>query len=61
MPEHAPNTRVCRECDGFATATISTGARHRDGTRATLTVACPACKGTGRTHRTTPALQRAGR
>lgn len=51
MPQHAQNTPVCRACDGFATAAITTGARHRDGTRATLTVACPACKGTGRTLR----------
>ncbi|MGC8920963.1 hypothetical protein OHN99_21850 [Streptomyces jietaisiensis] len=49
MPESAPTTRVCRDCDGFAAAAITTGARHTDGTRATLRVACPACKGTGRT------------
>ncbi|WP_395758644.1 hypothetical protein OIE82_10960 [Streptomyces althioticus] len=49
MPQHAQNTRVCRDCDGFATAAITTGTRHRDGTRVTLRVACPACKGTGRT------------
>ncbi|WP_320777920.1 hypothetical protein [Streptomyces sp. CRN 30] len=61
MPQPAPNTRVCRECDGFATATITTGTRRPDGTRATLQIVCPACKGTGRTRRTTPALQRAGR
>ncbi|MGA4970915.1 hypothetical protein ACPCC5_19385 [Streptomyces pseudogriseolus] len=59
MPQHAQNTRVCRDCDGFATAAITTGTRHRDGTRVTLRVACPACKGTGRT---APAgLVRAGR
>jgi RNase P subunit RPR2 len=44
MPQHVPNTRVCRDCDGFATAAITTGARHRDGTRVT----CRACEGTGR-------------
>ncbi|MFH9175396.1 hypothetical protein [Streptomyces albogriseolus] len=50
MPQHAQITRVCRDCDGFATAAITTGTRHRDGTRLTLrVVACPACKGTGRT------------
>lgn len=49
MPQHAQNTRVCRDCDGFATAAITTGTRHRDGTRVTLRVSCPACKGTGRT------------
>ncbi|WP_416754452.1 hypothetical protein ACMAVT_12225 [Streptomyces sp. FW42] len=45
MPQHARITRVCRDCDGFATAAITTGTRHRDGTRVT----CPACKGTGTT------------
>ncbi|MFA0841893.1 hypothetical protein [Streptomyces rochei] len=49
MPQHAQNTRVCRDCDGFATAAITTGTRHTDGTRATLRVTCPACKGTGTT------------
>ncbi|MER6469352.1 hypothetical protein [Streptomyces collinus] len=49
MPQYAPKTRVCRDCDGFATVAITTGTRHADGTRATLTVACPACKGTGST------------
>lgn len=49
MPQHAQITRVCRDCAGFATAAITTGTRHRDGTRVTLRVACPACKGTGRT------------
>ncbi|MFC8406639.1 hypothetical protein ACFUG9_24060 [Streptomyces griseoincarnatus] len=48
MPQHAQTTRVCRDCDGFATAAITTGTRHRDGTRVTLRVTCPACKGTGR-------------
>ncbi|MFI2377902.1 hypothetical protein ACH5AO_23005 [Streptomyces sp. NPDC018964] len=49
MPQHAQNTRVCRDCDGFATAAITTGTRHSDGSRVTLRVTCPACKGTGRT------------
>ncbi|TWV32465.1 hypothetical protein FRZ03_32720 [Streptomyces misionensis] len=47
MPQHAQNTPVCRDCDGFATAAITTGTRHTDGTRGTLTVTCPTCKGTG--------------
>ncbi|MFJ4810918.1 hypothetical protein [Streptomyces longwoodensis] len=47
MPQHALSPRVCRDCDGFATAAITTGARHHDGSRATLTITCPACKGTG--------------
>ncbi len=60
MPQHAQNTRVCRDCDGFATAAITTGTRHTDGTRATLRVTCPTCQGTGTT---APAasLTRAGR
>ncbi|OIK23834.1 hypothetical protein [Streptomyces malaysiense] len=60
MPQRARNTPVCRDCDGFATAAITTGTRHTDGTRATLTVTCPTCKGTGHT---LPAagLARAGR
>jgi hypothetical protein len=60
MPQHAHSTRVCRDCDGFATAAITTGPRHLDGTRATLTVTCPTCKGTGHTL-PAPALIRAGR
>ncbi|MFD7706201.1 hypothetical protein [Streptomyces sp. NPDC059786] len=61
MPQHARNLRVCRDCDGFATAAITTGVRHRDGTRETLRITCPACKGTGRTSRTAPALFRIGK
>jgi DnaJ-class molecular chaperone len=59
MPQHAPNTPVCRDCDGFAAAAITTGTRHADDARATLRVVCPACKGTGHTH--PAALVRAGR
>ncbi|WP_406353650.1 hypothetical protein [Streptomyces sp. NBC_00658] len=47
MPQHAQNTPVCPDCDGFASAAIATGARHRDGSRVTLRITCPACKGTG--------------
>lgn len=59
MPQHAQNTRVCRDCDGFATVAITTGTRHRDGSRATLRVACPACQGAG--HTVPAALTRTGR
>ncbi|MFF8030923.1 hypothetical protein [Streptomyces sp. NPDC016626] len=59
MPQHARNTRVCRDCDGFATAAITTGTRDRDGTRATLRIVCPTCKGTGRA--VSAALARTGR
>ncbi|QHA04713.1 hypothetical protein GQF42_16700 [Streptomyces broussonetiae] len=47
MPQRALNTPVCRDCDGFSAAAITTGTRDSDGTRKTLTVTCPACKGTG--------------
>ncbi|KOV90638.1 MULTISPECIES: hypothetical protein [unclassified Streptomyces] len=57
MPQRAQNTPICRDCDGFATAAITTGTRRPDGTRATLTVTCPTCKGTGHTT-PAPALTR---
>ncbi|MFF8424876.1 hypothetical protein ACF07Y_06900 [Streptomyces sp. NPDC016566] len=60
MPQHAQNTPVCRDCDGFAAAAIDTGDRHRDGSRVTLRVDCRACKGTGNTTRAA-ALARTGR
>ena len=60
MPQHAPNTPLCPGCDGFATAAITTGTRHDDGTRVTLRVTCTACKGTGHTA-PAAALVRAGR
>ncbi|MFF7162509.1 hypothetical protein ACFZBP_14305 [Streptomyces sp. NPDC008086] len=47
MPQRAQNTPICRDCHGFATAAITTGARAADGTRATLIVDCRACNGTG--------------
>ncbi|MFI1410515.1 hypothetical protein ACH4Y0_11505 [Streptomyces sp. NPDC020707] len=48
MAQLAPaRARICRVCDGFAAAVITTGTRHHDGTRATLRVTCPACQGTG--------------
>lgn len=60
MPQHAPIARICRDCDGFPVVAITTGTRRPDGTRATLRITCPTCKGTGTT---TPAasLIRAGR
>ncbi|MDG5807044.1 hypothetical protein P9869_31145 [Streptomyces ossamyceticus] len=59
MPLHALNRPVCHHCDGFPLVAITTGTRHRDGSRVTLTVVCPACQGTG--HRTPAALTRAAR
>ncbi|MFE7216764.1 hypothetical protein ACFU93_44565 [Streptomyces sp. NPDC057611] len=59
MPQHAPTRRICHACDGFAAVAITTGTRHTDGSRATLRVTCPSCKGTG--HALPAALVRAGR
>ncbi|KJY40479.1 hypothetical protein [Streptomyces sp. XY332] len=50
MPQTTSNPpRVCRDCDGFAAAIITTGTRSTDGTRTTIRVNCPACRGLGRT------------
>ncbi|KOU30885.1 hypothetical protein ADK52_03815 [Streptomyces sp. WM6372] len=49
MPQHAQTKPVCRDCDGFATATITTGTRTPDGARDTVRAHCPACRGLGRT------------
>ncbi|WP_098899170.1 hypothetical protein [Streptomyces sp. st77] len=48
MAQHTPaRTRICPDCDGFPAVAIDTGALLEDGTRATLTVACRPCHGTG--------------
>ncbi|MCX5169046.1 hypothetical protein OG616_13565 [Streptomyces antibioticus] len=60
MPQHARTTRACRDCDGFASAAITTGTRHRDGTRVLVHVDCPTCQGTGHLV-TITGLVRAGR
>ncbi|MEE1814298.1 hypothetical protein PUR59_04585 [Streptomyces sp. SP18ES09] len=49
MSQTTPTARVCRDCDGFATATITTGLRTIDGTRDTIRVNCPSCRGLGHT------------
>ncbi|CAL9410316.1 hypothetical protein SUDANB106_01655 [Streptomyces sp. enrichment culture] len=48
QPDRA-RMRNCRDCDGFAAVAITTGTRHRDGSRVTVRVACPACQGAGTT------------
>ncbi|MFG2835073.1 hypothetical protein ACGFYE_08795 [Streptomyces zaomyceticus] len=58
MPQTS-TPRVCRDCDGFATATITTGLPTADGTRDTIPVHCPTCRGLGRT--VPAALTRAGK
>ncbi|MEU9920801.1 hypothetical protein AB0H51_05695 [Streptomyces griseoluteus] len=50
MPQPAPAPCLCRDCDGHASAMVTTGTRNPDGTRTLIRVDCPACKGTG--HRT---------
>ncbi|MFF9841611.1 hypothetical protein [Streptomyces sp. NPDC013740] len=59
MPQTTRAPRICRDCDGFATATITTGLRTADGTRHTIPVDCRTCRGAG--HTTPAALARAGR
>lgn len=50
MPQHNhAHTRRCRACDGFPVVAITTGIRHLDGSRATIRVTCPTCKGSGYT------------
>ncbi|MGW3156388.1 hypothetical protein [Streptomyces sp. NPDC001089] len=60
MPQHVPNTPVCRDCDGFPVVAITTGTRNLDGSRTTLRITCRACKGTGRRVRSA-AFARLGR
>ncbi|MGI5530498.1 hypothetical protein ACQEVX_24880 [Streptomyces syringium] len=53
MPQHTPaQTHRCADCGDFQTVAVTTGTRHRDGTRATVRVTCRTCSGT----RHTPAL-----
>ncbi|MEU5192123.1 hypothetical protein AB0G83_34045 [Streptomyces klenkii] len=48
MPEINPALmRRCPDCDGFPVVAITTGTRHRDGTRVTVRAICRACRGTG--------------
>ncbi|CAL9542550.1 hypothetical protein SUDANB120_04275 [Streptomyces sp. enrichment culture] len=53
MPEHTPTPRVCHDCDGFATAAITTGLLTPNGARDTVPVNCPTCRGLGHTVPTT--------
>jgi DnaJ-class molecular chaperone len=45
--------RICPSCDGFASAAITLGGRDPHGHLRTITAHCPACQGTGTTHRRT--------
>ncbi|MEU2738140.1 hypothetical protein ABZ656_22920 [Streptomyces sp. NPDC007095] len=51
-----PPSRICPNCDGFASAAITLGGRDRNGHLRTITAHCPACHGTG-TARTTRARE----
>jgi RNase P subunit RPR2 len=59
MPASTPPRPVCRNCDGFPIVAITTGDRHRDGTRVTVRVTCRTCRGTG--HTVPASAVRAGR
>ncbi|MFK0183518.1 hypothetical protein ACIQV1_04800 [Streptomyces rubiginosohelvolus] len=47
MPQHTRPRPICGHCDGFPTATITTGTRTPNGQRQTITANCLACHGTG--------------
>ena len=48
MPQHTRTPgRICPACDGFAQVVIATSTRHRDGSRHTIPVNCPTCRGLG--------------
>ncbi|MFE6754403.1 hypothetical protein ACFVDQ_12455 [Streptomyces sp. NPDC057684] len=48
MPQRTrPPSRICPNCDGFASAAITRGDRDRNGHLRTITAHCPACHGTG--------------
>ncbi|MDT7845022.1 hypothetical protein [Streptomyces justiciae] len=40
-------TRVCPDCDGFASVKVTLGGRDRNGHLRTITAHCPTCHGTG--------------
>ncbi|MGY5046878.1 hypothetical protein ACWDE0_14730 [Streptomyces sp. 900105755] len=50
MPQRTgPKPRICPNCDGFASAAITTGGRNQCGHLHTTTADCPTCHGTGTT------------
>ncbi|MFI5554285.1 hypothetical protein [Streptomyces sp. NPDC051738] len=61
MPVRLSNRPVCHYCDGFPVVAITTGVRHRNGSRVTLTVICPVCQGTGHSHSPAAALALVGK
>ncbi|MEV7340577.1 hypothetical protein [Streptomyces sp. NPDC093544] len=48
MPQHVPASgHVCPDCDGFASAKVTSGGRDRHGHLLTITARCITCRGTG--------------
>ncbi|MFC4468856.1 hypothetical protein ACFPH6_30745 [Streptomyces xiangluensis] len=48
MTDHAPApARICPNCDGFATAAVTSGGRDSRGHLHTITARCMTCQGTG--------------
>ncbi|MFI8532815.1 hypothetical protein ACIGMX_21565 [Streptomyces aquilus] len=52
-PTSAPQslTRVCPDCDGFASVKVTLGGRDCNNHLRTVTAHCPACHGTGTVRR----------
>ncbi|WP_328768617.1 hypothetical protein [Streptomyces sp. NBC_00286] len=46
-PVLAAPARTCPNCDGFATAAVTSGGRDQHGHLHTITVHCTTCHGTG--------------
>ncbi|GGZ13628.1 hypothetical protein [Streptomyces poonensis] len=46
-----PAPRICPNCDGFASAAITTGGRDAHGHLRTITADCRSCHGTGTVRR----------
>ncbi|MGW0084446.1 hypothetical protein [Streptomyces sp. NPDC003393] len=46
-PVPSTTARICPNCDGFATAAVSSGGRDGRGHLHTIALDCPACHGTG--------------
>ncbi|WP_405955827.1 hypothetical protein [Streptomyces phaeochromogenes] len=47
-PRTRPQTHICPNCNGFASAAITLGGRDRHSHLRTITAHCPACQGTAR-------------
>jgi RNase P subunit RPR2 len=56
QPAHLAS-RICSDCDGFASVKVTLGGRDRHGHLRTITAHCQACHGTG-TVRRLPAANR---